>query len=102
MEKASFLINDVKDHGECRGETLKLENIIEELHFIDEVEQAVLKKLSSSRRPISEIAETAYKGDHFDFPICKRMPLTRLCKEDVIPATASFKNLQWSTRTSLG
>ena len=27
---------------------------------------------------IGEIAETAYDGSDFDFPLCKRMPLTRL------------------------
>lgn len=58
---------------------MKLENIIDELHFINEVEQAILKKFSLSKRRISEIAKTAYDGENFDFTLCKRMPLTRLC-----------------------
>lgn len=58
---------------------MKLENIIDELHFINEVEQAILKKFSLSKKRIFEIAKTAYDGENFDFTLCKCMPLTRLC-----------------------
>ncbi|MCH5279081.1 MAG: DUF5596 domain-containing protein [Christensenellaceae bacterium] len=55
-----------------------LETLMSELHYIRDIEQAVLQKIRKDEKLINEIAETAYHGEDFDFALCKRMPLTRL------------------------
>lgn len=57
---------------------LKLENIISELHFIGDVEKAILQKISRDKKSIEKISKTAYQGEKLNFALCRRMPLTRL------------------------
>lgn len=57
---------------------MTLEKIVSELHYVSDVEQAVLQKIRKDEMLIKEIAETAYYGENFDFNLCRRMPLTRL------------------------
>lgn len=57
---------------------MTLETMISELHYISDIEQAVLQKIRKDEELIEKIAETAYQGEGFDFVLCKRMPLTRL------------------------
>ena len=37
-----------------------------------------MQKIKRDEKLVDEIAKTAYQADDFDFPLCKRMPLTRL------------------------
>ena len=57
---------------------MTLETLLPQLEFNSIIEDAVKQKIIKSRRQIEVIAETAYNSDNFDFPLCKRMPLTRL------------------------
>lgn len=57
---------------------MTLEKILSELHYASGIEQAVLQKIRKDEKLIEKIAETAYQGEDFEFPLCKRMPLTRL------------------------
>ncbi|HHX04179.1 MAG TPA: DUF5596 domain-containing protein [Tissierellia bacterium] len=57
---------------------MKLENIISELHFIGDVEKAILQKISRDKKSIEKISKTAYQGEKLNFALCRRMPLTRL------------------------
>ena len=57
---------------------MTLESLLPQLAFEPVVEKAVKQKMIKSRRQIEGIAETAYRGNDLDFPLCKRMPLTRL------------------------
>lgn len=57
---------------------MTLEKMLSELQFEPVIEEAVNKKITKDRRLIKEIAETAYSSDDFNFPLCKRMPFTRL------------------------
>ena len=57
---------------------MDLETVLSELHFEPVIGKAVAEKIKKNERLIGEIAETAYDGSDFDFPLCKRMPLTRL------------------------
>lgn len=57
---------------------MTLETLLPQLKFNSVIEDAVKQKIIKSRRQIEVIAETAYNSDNFDFPLCKRMPLTRL------------------------
>ena len=57
---------------------MTLEQIISELHYTNEVEKEVLRKIQRDKKHVAELARIAYQADHFDFPLCKRMPLTRL------------------------
>lgn len=57
---------------------MTLESLLPQLAFEPDVEEAVKQKMTKSRRQIEAIAETAYSSDDLDFPLCKRMPLTRL------------------------
>ena len=56
---------------------LSLDRLLFELNYPVEVEAAVRKKLDDSAL-MSTIAENAYDGEGFDFPLCKRKPPTRL------------------------
>lgn len=55
---------------------MTLETMMSELHYTNDIEQAILRKIRKDEKLIDEIAETAYHGE--DFNLCKRMPLTRL------------------------
>lgn len=57
---------------------MTLETIVSELHYTNQIEQLLLQKLRRDEKSVAEIAETAYQGENFDFPLCRRMPLTRL------------------------
>ncbi|MBQ7123428.1 MAG: DUF5596 domain-containing protein [Oscillospiraceae bacterium] len=57
---------------------MTLETLLPQLKFNSVIEDAVKQKIIKSRRQIEVIAETAYNSDNFAFPLCKRMPLTRL------------------------
>ena len=57
---------------------MKLETLLPQLKFQTAIEDAVKQKFTKNRRQIASIAETAYSSNDFDFPLCKRMPLTRL------------------------
>ena len=57
---------------------MTIETLLPQLEFNSVIEDAVKQKIIKSRRQIEVIAETAYSSDNFAFPLCKRMPLTRL------------------------
>ena len=57
---------------------MKLETLLSQLKFQAAIEDVVKQKFTKNRRQIASIAETAYRSNDFDFPLCKRMPLTRL------------------------
>lgn len=57
---------------------MTLETMMSELHYTNDIEQAILRKIRNDEKLIDEIAETAYQGEDFNFALCKRMPLTRL------------------------
>ncbi len=54
------------------------EALLPRLGLAPDAEAAVGRKLEKSRRELEAIAETAYDGEVPDFPLCRRMPLTRL------------------------
>ena len=55
---------------------MTLETMMSELHYTNNIVQAVLQKIRKDEKLIDEIAATAYHGENFN--LCKRMPLTRL------------------------
>ena len=57
---------------------MTLETLLSQLKFQAVIEDAVKQKFTKNRRQVASIAETAYRSNDFDFPLCKRMPLTRL------------------------
>lgn len=57
---------------------MTVESLLPQLEFEPIAEEAVRQKITKCRRQIEAIAETAYHGSDFDFPLCRRMPLTRL------------------------
>lgn len=57
---------------------MTLEILLSQLQFDPAVKEAAEQKITKNRRQIESIAETAYAGSDFNFPLCKRMPLTRL------------------------
>lgn len=57
---------------------MNLETMISELHYKSDIEQAVLQKISKDENLIEKIAETAYRGEDFNFALCEHTPLTRL------------------------
>lgn len=57
---------------------MTLETMLKALHYRESVEEAVKASIKKNTRKISELAKTAYEGENFDFPLCRRMPLTRL------------------------
>ncbi len=58
--------------------TLSFEEVVRNLHFIPCIEQEILKAFSRKEKWIQEIAETAYSGTGYAFPLLKRRPFTRL------------------------
>lgn len=58
--------------------TLSFEETVRNLHFIPYIEQEILKAFSRKEKWIQEIAETAYSGTNYVFPLLKRRPFTRL------------------------
>ena len=57
---------------------MTLETLLPQLEFDSIIEDAVKQKIITNRQEIAIIAETAYHSDNLDFPLCHRMPLTRL------------------------
>lgn len=55
---------------------MTLETMMSELHYTNDIEQAILRKIRKDEKVMDEIAATAYHGE--DFNLCKRMPFTRL------------------------
>ena len=62
--------------GQIHEPALSLKRLLHELQYPAPIQKAVKEKLSKS--DIAEIADTAYSGEAFDYPLCRRMPLTRL------------------------
>lgn len=58
--------------------TMTPEALLPRLGLAPDAEAAVGRKIEKSRRELETIADTAYDGDVPDFPLCRRMPLTRL------------------------
>lgn len=58
--------------------TLSIEEVIRNLHFIPCIEQEILNAFSRKEKKMQEIAETAYSGTDYAFPLLKRRPFTRL------------------------
>lgn len=61
-----------------RGMDMTLEQMMRELRYTNETEQILRLKIRKDEASVAEIAETAYQEDNFNFPLCRRMPLTRL------------------------
>lgn len=57
---------------------MTLEKVLSKLKFECIIEDVVSRKITKDIRLIEEIAETAYSSDDISFPLCQRMPLTRL------------------------
>ena len=57
---------------------LSFEEVVRNLHFIPYIEQEILKAFSRKEKWIQKIAETAYSGTGYAFPLLKRRPFTRL------------------------
>ena len=57
---------------------MTFETLVPQLQFELIIEDAVQKKIIKNRKLIETIAENAYSSDDCNFPLCKRMPLTRL------------------------
>ncbi len=67
----------VEEHtGLFNEQAISLERLLNELQYPDHIEKAVKEKLG--KPDIAGIASIAYSGEGFDYPLCKRMPLTRL------------------------
>lgn len=57
---------------------MTLEKMMSQLHYVSDIEQAVLQKIHKDEKFIDEISATAYHGEDLDFTLNRRMPLTRL------------------------
>lgn len=57
---------------------MTLETMMSELHYTNDIEQTILRKIRKDEKLIDEIAETAYLGKDLNFNLCKCTPLTRL------------------------
>ena len=57
---------------------MTLETILAELHYNNDIENAVLQKIRKGGKEIEEISKSAYQGEDFNFALCGRMPLTHL------------------------
>ena len=57
---------------------MTLETMLSELHYNNEIRNAVLQKISRNEKTIEEISKSAYHGEDCNFALCGRMPLTRL------------------------
>lgn len=58
--------------------TLSFGEVVRNLHFIPYIEQEILNAFSRKEKKMQEIAETAYSGTDYAFPLLKRSPFTRL------------------------
>lgn len=68
---------DVEKYNDSTSEqALSLEKLLSELQYPDHIQKAVKEKLLKPY--ITEIARLAYLGEGSDYPLCRRMPLTRL------------------------
>lgn len=57
-------------------QALSLERLLNEMQYPAHIEKALKEKLE--KNDITEISCIAYSGEEFDYPLCKRRPLTRL------------------------
>lgn len=57
---------------------MTLETMLSELHYNNEIKNAVLQKISRDEKTIEEISKSAYHGEDYNFALCGRIPLTRL------------------------
>lgn len=57
---------------------MTLETMLSELHYNNEIKNAVSQKISRNEKTIEEISESAYHGEDCNFALSGRMPLTRL------------------------
>lgn len=57
---------------------MELSALLTKLNFASCIQTAISQKILKDEKRIASIASTAYDGVDFDFPLCKRMPLTRL------------------------
>lgn len=57
---------------------MTFENLLSELNFHQETEQAIAQKIKRDEKNIAEISQTAYQGENFEFALLKRKPFTRL------------------------
>lgn len=58
--------------------------LLSELSLRKEIADAVRSKISKDEKLVRQIALTAYQAEAFDFPLCRRMPLTRLAAVTVL------------------
>ena len=56
--------------------TLSFEEVIRNLHFLPFIEQEILNAFSRKEKKMQEIAETAYSGTDYAFPLLKRSSIT--------------------------
>ena len=71
------------------GDALSLDRLLSELQLPTLVEKLVREKLS--RSDLTEIVDIAYSSEDFNFPLCRRMPLTRLAVLTILLQKASVK-----------
>lgn len=57
---------------------ITFQQLVSELHYTSEMEQILLQKIHKDEKSVAKIAETAYDGENFDFPLCRHRPFTRL------------------------
>jgi hypothetical protein len=58
--------------------TPSFEEVVRNLHFLPCIAEALLNAFSRKEKKMQEIAETAYSGTDYAFPLLKRSPFTRL------------------------
>ena len=57
---------------------MNTETLLSKLQFDSETETALRKKLQRDRSRLSNLCAEAYNSESFDFPLCRKRPLTRL------------------------
>lgn len=57
---------------------MSLDELLTQLQYSAEIEQAVRSRLCKDGKQVALIAQSAYQGEDFVFPLCYRRPLTRL------------------------
>lgn len=57
---------------------MKLETLLKQLEFEEEIEQAILHQFSKDKKKIKEISASAYDIKEDTFLLCRAKPLTRL------------------------
>lgn len=57
---------------------MNLETLLAELEFSKHNADILRKEITADYKRMDTLARQAYKGDHFNFPLCRQEPLTRL------------------------